>query len=98
MSEAEHTIFSAIGFKTVVTATARDNVFTITADEDAVLILLELGVQIAAETLLFLLEEPDIQNHRGEGLAEFLGAPHETELRNILSRISDPDGLTFTTC
>lgn len=98
MSGTEHTIFTAIGFGTVVTVTQFGKVFRLAEDDAAVSVPLELAVQIAAETLLFLLDEPGIRNHREEGLAEYLGDSDENELRHILSRVSNPDGRTFTAC
>ena len=90
--------FTSMSFDSVTTALVEDDVITIAKDYDSVVLPLEIAVEIAAETLRMLLDEKELRNHRGEALADYLGNADESDLRYILSRISDPEGPTFTRC
>jgi hypothetical protein len=90
--------FTALSFDSVTTALVEEDVITIAKDYDSVVLPLEVAVEIAAETLRMLLDEKELRNHRGQALADYLGTTDESDLRYILSRISDPEGPTFTRC
>ncbi len=82
----------------MITALTDDGAIVIAKDDDSVALPLEVAVEIAAETLRMLLDEQGLRNHRGQALADYLGKTDENDLRYILSRISDPEGPTFTRC
>ena len=90
--------FTALSFDNVITALTDDGAIVIAKDDDSVALPLEIAVEIAAETLRMLLDENGLRNHRGETLADYLGKTDESDLRYILSKISDPEGPTFTRC
>jgi hypothetical protein len=90
--------FTSISFDSVITALTDEDAIVIAKDDDSVALPLEVAVEIAAETLLMLLDEKELRNHRGQALADYLGTTDESDLRYILSRISDPEGPTFTRC
>lgn len=90
--------FSAISFDGVISALEHDGGITIARDQDAVSLPLETAIEVASETLLLMLEEKRLRNHRGESLAGYLGQGDEDDLRRILSRIGGPDLPTFTNC
>ncbi len=90
--------FTSMSFDCVITALTDDDAIVIAKGDDSVALPLEIAVEIAAETLLMLLDENGLRNHRGQALADYLGKTDESDLRYILSRISDPEGPTFTRC
>jgi hypothetical protein len=90
--------FTSIPFDSVITALRDEDAIVIAKDDDSVALPLEIAVEIAAETLRMLLDENGLRNHRGQALADYLGTTDEGDLRYILSRISDPEGPTFTRC
>ena len=71
-------------------------VVTIAEEENSVTLPVGVAFEIAAELLVFLMDEDDARNCNGLTLAEFLGDADEMELRRILARISDPEGPTYT--
>ena len=90
--------FTSMSFDSVITALTDGDAIVIAKDNDSVALPLEISVEIAAETLRMLLDEQGLRNHRGQSLADYLGEADESDLRYILSRISDPEGPTFTRC
>jgi hypothetical protein len=90
--------FTSMSFDSVITALTDEDAIVIAKDDDSVVLPLEVAVEIAAETLRMLLDEKELRNHRGQALADYLGTTDESDLRCILSRISDPEGPTFTRC
>lgn len=90
--------FTSMSFDSVITALTDGDAIVIAKDDDSVALPLEISVEIAAETLRMLLDEKSMRNHRGQALADYLGKTDESDLRYILSRISDPEGPTFTRC
>ena len=64
--------------------------------KNSVTLPVEIAFNIAAELLIFLVDEDEARNDNGLTLSEYLGDGDEMELRRILSKISDPEGPTFT--
>ena len=87
-----------MSFDSVITALSDSTVITVAKDEGSVSLPLEIGVELAAETLRLLLDDERIRNHRGEDLFGYLGQDDAQELLRILSRIGGPDRPTFTNC
>jgi hypothetical protein len=72
---------------------------TIAKDDRSVSTPVEIAADVAAETLHLLLDEDDITNcpHCSNvSLTEWLGARDAEVLRDILSKITGPEGPTFT--
>ena len=90
--------FTSLSFDSVITALSDNNVITVAKDEASVCLPLEIGVELAAETLRLLLDDERIRNDRGEDLFCYLGQDDAQELLRILSRIGGPDRPTFTNC
>ena len=70
-------------------ADRQHRVVTIAQEENSVTLPLGVALNIAAELLMFLLDEDDARNDNGLTLGEYLGGVDEMELRRILSKISD---------
>ena len=70
---------------------------TIAKDDHSLSLPNLIALDIAAETIRLLLDEDDIRNHPGLSLSEWLGDDDSEELRRILSKITGPEGPTFTT-
>ena len=83
----------------VTTALIEGDILTIAKDDHAVSLPTLVALEIAEETMQFLLDEDDITNCQGQGLSlsEWLGDEDSEQLRRILSRIGGPDGPTFVT-
>jgi hypothetical protein len=99
MSEPELPFFSATDFDSfsVTNALIRGDVLTIAKDDHSVSLPIVIAADIAAETIRLLLEEEeDITNGHGQSLTEWLGDDDAEELLRILSRITGPEGPTFT--
>ncbi|MCE9516001.1 MAG: hypothetical protein K8R24_08740 [Mycobacterium sp.] len=90
--------YTCLSFDSVITALLDSTVITVAKDEGSVSLPLEIGVELAAETLRLLLDDERIQNHRGEDLFGYLGQDDAQQLLRILSRIGGPDRPTFTNC
>jgi hypothetical protein len=71
-------------------------IVTIAEEENSVTLPVGVAFNIAAELLMFLMDEDDACNDNGLTLGEYLGDADEMELRRILARISDPEGPTYT--
>lgn len=99
MSEPQRPFFSVTDFDglSVTTALIQDDVLTIARDDHSVSLPIETAADIAAETIRLLLDEDDITNGPGLSLTEWLGDEDAEQLRHILSRITGPEGPTFTT-
>jgi hypothetical protein len=99
MSEPQLPFFSATnhGDLSVITALIQGGVLIIAKDDRSVSLPIEIAVDIAAETIQLLLDEEDITNGPGLSLTEWLVDEDADQLRAILSRITGPDGPTFTT-
>ncbi|MGO9101449.1 MAG: hypothetical protein ACLP9Y_19155 [Mycobacterium sp.] len=99
MSEPQLPFFSVtdIDSLSVTTALIQGDVLTIAKDDHSVSLPIETAADIAAETIRLLLDEEDITNGPGLSLTEWLGYEDAEQLRCILSRISGPEGPTFTT-
>ena len=82
----------------MITALSDCTVITVAKDEASVSLSLEIGVELAAETLRLLLDDARIRNHRGEDPFGYLGHGDAQDLLRILSRIGGPDRPTFTNC
>lgn len=81
----------------VTTALIQGDILTIAKDDHSLSLPTLIALDIAAETIRLLLDEDDIANGPGLSLSEWLGDEDSEELRHILSRITGPDGPTFTT-
>ncbi len=81
----------------VTTALIQGDVLTIAKDDHSVSLPVETAADIAAETIRLLLDEDDFTNGPGLSLTEWLGDEDAEQLRHILSRITGPEGPTFTT-
>ncbi len=90
--------YTCLSSDSVITALSDSTVITVAKDEGSVSLPLEIGVELAAETLRLLLDDERIRNHRGEDLFGYLGQDDAQELLRILSRIGGPDRPTFTKC
>ena len=90
--------YTCLSSDSVITALSDSTVITVAKDEASVSLPLEIGVELAAETLRLLLDDERIRNHRGEDLFSYLGQDDGQELLRILSRIGGPDRPTFTNC
>lgn len=90
--------YTCLSSDSVITALTDSNIITVARDETSVSLPLEIGVELAAETLRLLLDDERIRNHRGEDLFGYLGQDDAQELLRILSRIGGPDRPTFTNC
>jgi hypothetical protein len=99
MGEPQRPFFSATDFDglSVTTALIQGDVLTIAKDDHSVSLPIETAADIAAETIRLLLDEDDITNGPGLSLTEWLGDEDAEQLRHILSRITGPEGPTFTT-
>jgi hypothetical protein len=80
----------------VTTALLNGDILTIAKDDHSLSLPTLIVLDIAAETIQALLDEDDITNCRGLLLSEWLGDEDSEELRHILSRITGPEGPTFT--
>lgn len=81
----------------VTTALVNGDILTIAKDDYSLALPTLVALDIAAETIRLLLDEDDITNGNGLSLSEWLGDEDSDELRQILSRITGPEGPTFTT-
>jgi hypothetical protein len=81
----------------VTSALIRGDVLMIAKDDASVSLPIETAADIAAETIRVLLDEEEITNGPGLSLTEWLGDEDAEQLRRILSRITGPEGPTFTT-
>lgn len=99
MSEPQLPFFNVTdcGDLSVTTALIQGDVLTIAKDDGSVSLAIETAADIAAETIRLLLDEEDIENGLGLSLTEWLGDEDAEQLRRILSRITGPEGPTFTT-
>jgi hypothetical protein len=99
MSELQEPFFSVTDLSclSVTTALVQGDVLVIAKDDRSVSLSIETAADIAAETIRLLLDEEDITNGPGLSLTEWLGDEDADQLRAILSRITGPDGPTFTT-
>lgn len=70
---------------------------TISKEDQSLSLPLLIALDIAAETIRLLLDDDDITNCLGLSLSEWLGDEDSEELRHMLSRITGPEGPTFTT-
>jgi hypothetical protein len=81
----------------VTTALVEGDTVTIAKDDRSLSLPTLIALDIAAETIRLLLDEDYIINGAGLSLAKWLGHEDSEELRRILSRITGPEGPTFTT-
>jgi hypothetical protein len=81
----------------VTTALVEGDVLSIAKDDHSLSLPISTAVDIAAETIRLLLDEDEITNGHGLSLSEWLSADDAEELRRILSKITGPEGPTFTT-
>ena len=81
----------------VTTALLNGDTLTIAKDDHLRSLPTLIALDSAAETIRVLLDEDDITNGPGLSLSEWLGDEDSEELRHILSRITGPEGPTFTT-
>jgi hypothetical protein len=81
----------------VTTALVQGDVLTISKDDQSLSLPTLIALDVAAETIRLLLDEDDVTNGPGLSLSEWLGDEDSEELRQILSRITGPEGPTFTT-
>lgn len=72
--------YTCLSFDSVITALSDSTVITVAKDEASGSLPLEIGVELAAETLRLLLDDERIRNHRGEDLFSYLGQDDAQEL------------------
>lgn len=89
--------FTATDLDDLSVTTALIEGLTIAKDDHAVSLPTLVALEIAEETMQFLLDEDDITNCQGLSLSKWLGDEDSEQLRRILSRIGGPDGPTFVT-
>ena len=99
MSQPRPPFFTVTDFESlsVTTALVEGDILTIAKDDYSLSLPTLIALDIAAETIRLLLDEDDITNGAGLSLSEWLGDEDSEELRRILSRITGPEGPTFTT-
>jgi hypothetical protein len=98
MSKPPEPFFTVMDFDSlsVTTALIHGDILTIAKDDHSLSLPTLTALDIAAETIRLLLDEDDITNCSGLSLSEWLGDKDSEELRHILSRITGPEGPTFT--
>ena len=67
------------------------------SDDHSLSLPILIAPDIAAEMIRLLLDEDDVTNGPGLSLSEWLGDEDSEQLRHVLSRITGPEGPTFTT-
>jgi hypothetical protein len=99
MTQPPQPFFTVTDFDSlsVTTALIQGDTLTIAKDDRSLSLPTLIALDIAAETILLLLDEDDIINGPGLSLSEWLVDEDSEELRRILSRITGPEGPTFTT-
>jgi hypothetical protein len=99
MSQPPRPFFTVTDFDSlsVTTALVQGDILTIAKDDHSLSLPTLIALDIAAETIRLLLDEDDITNGPGLSLSEWLGDEDSEKLRHILSRITGPEGPTFTT-
>jgi hypothetical protein len=79
----------------VITASMTDGIITIAHDGESVPLRLEDALDVTAEIIRYVLDDNKI-NHHGVTLGDWLGDDDACSLRYLLSRITGPEGPTFT--
>jgi hypothetical protein len=98
MTQPPRPFFTVTDFDSlsVTTALVEGDTLTTAKDDRSLSLPTLIALDIAAETIRLLLDEDDITNGPGLSLSEWLGDGDSEELRRILSRITGPEGPTFT--
>ncbi|HVQ97789.1 MAG TPA: hypothetical protein VMS16_03090 [Mycobacterium sp.] len=99
MSQPPRPFFTVTDFHSlsVTTALRQGDDLTIAKDDHSLSLPILIAPDIAAETIRLMLDEDDVTNGSGLSLSEWLGDEDSEELRHVLSRITGPEGPTFTT-